>query len=167
MSAVHREKRICAQLLHRRIQEIVRMAPRVGIRDDTLRPRRLVISKNANQPSQLQRDTKLLAKVERIIPELLPDGGDIPSDDHEGDDRVPPQEMPENVDHPSQEKEKAERSPPKSQILCSEVYLVQETGECLIFDKRNYNVSILVCITANKIHPVNHVFDTSVGLNPI
>lgn len=103
--------------------------------------------------------------VERITPKI-PDDKDIPSDDKECDDRFPPREIPDNDEvlsenqkgddgilrHftpdddliPSADHEAVYGIAQKCKIPYNETSLFKETGEILLFHKRNYKVSMYV-----------------------
>lgn len=50
------------------------------------------------------------------------------------------------------------------QVPYSQVCLFEETNDILLFDIRNYEISILVGFIVNRMHPVKRIFDAGAGL---
>lgn len=65
------------------------------MRDDNLRPGKLVISRIGNEPCQVQRGDKPRAGIEHISPEVFLVNEGILSDDYKGDNLIPPQLIPD------------------------------------------------------------------------
>lgn len=61
------------------------MGLRTGTRDNEPQPGKQVISKNANKPSQIQRDAKQRARVERLPSKIFPDDVELPFDEKEAE----------------------------------------------------------------------------------
>lgn len=62
--------------------------------NDESSPGRLEIPKTASQPSQIQRDGKLRAVVERNLPQVKPEKEELTSDEQAGVERNTSQLMP-------------------------------------------------------------------------
>lgn len=70
------------------------------------------MSKIANRPSQLQRDAKLRAIIERISPNTIRDDDEIWSDEKEGDKRTTPPEIIDDDDILSHDQKSDDRNRP-------------------------------------------------------
>lgn len=65
--------------------------------------------------------------------------------------------MSDNHDMASEEQEGIEIIPPKYHITYTDIFLLEETGEVLLFHNENYSVSISVCHMASIMNPANNV----------
>lgn len=67
--------------------------------------------------------------------------------------------MADDDDKPSKKREGVERIMEKYQISYGEICLFEETGDIFLFNKKNCKVTISVCLMADRLHPVDGVFD--------
>lgn len=86
-------------------------------------PGKFVISKVANDTSQLHLYFKFRAGVKRNLPQQIMSYDDMIISYEEGDDRIRPQLMLNNDDFPFEDQKGVERIPPNGIMLYREVSL--------------------------------------------
>lgn len=92
---------------------------------------------------------------------------EISSEEEEGDYQIPRQGIPSSDFILSADQEGVECIPPNSEVPCCVIFLLKETEEIVIFNKKSYKVSLSIGLVPKKMHPFNSVFNTCAGRNLI